>query len=99
MMQISISDIVNDKYNNNNEIDMLVKELEAKFGAKTIFTGDKLLKYNKKNRAQSKYLKNDDVHLSNDSIIKNEIKNRGDLKWIKYCLKMLLLNYLQSIDN
>ncbi|WP_339030948.1 DNA polymerase IV [Spiroplasma endosymbiont of Cantharis nigra] len=58
-----------------NEVEKVIYNLNLKFGKDKIFTGEKLLKYMDKNMVQSKFLKNDDVHISNEQII-NKWKNK-----------------------
>ncbi|AKX34131.1 DNA polymerase IV [Spiroplasma litorale] len=48
----------------------LLYRLKNKYGKSVIFTGVNYEKINNKNRSQSKYIKKDDVHLSNDQVIK-----------------------------
>ncbi|QBQ07710.1 DNA polymerase IV [Spiroplasma gladiatoris] len=67
--QLKIEDINLYERVNLNDIQKIIYDLELKFGNKNIFTGDKLIKYNQKNRGQSKYLEDDDVHLSNKQVI------------------------------
>ncbi|AOG60514.1 DNA polymerase IV [Spiroplasma helicoides] len=59
-----------------NKKEKVLGNLKLKYGVKVIFTGDQLLKYNNKNRTQSKYLKNDDVHLSNKQITEKWSKKK-----------------------
>ncbi|WP_166508261.1 Y-family DNA polymerase [Spiroplasma chinense] len=67
--QLSFDDIdLNDRLN-LNDVENIIYDMQLKFGEKNIFTGDKLIKYNDKNKGQSKYLKNDSVHISNQEII------------------------------
>lgn len=75
--QLSLADVERNKNLKHSEVDSIVNALKNKFGDKKVFTGNNLLKYNKKNRDQSKYLKNDDVHISNNSIIKKWNKKEG----------------------
>ncbi len=67
--QITFDEIDLNDTANLNFIERIIYDLNIKFGKEFIFTGNKLLMYNEKNRSQSKYLKNDDVHLSNKQIM------------------------------
>gem|GEM_PF-5968765 len=71
MNQLSLKDIEsNDNGFKKNEINNLLKKIEKKFGSNKAFTASSLLKFNDKNKKQSKYLKNDDIHISNEELIK-----------------------------
>ncbi|AUB31652.1 DNA polymerase IV [Spiroplasma floricola 23-6] len=73
--QLSIDEIDLNEGINYNEIEQIIYNLNLKFGKDKIFTGDKLVKYMDKNIVQSKFLKNDDVHISNEQIV-NKWKNK-----------------------
>lgn len=69
--QLSLKDIEsNDNGFRKNEINTLLKKIEEKFGSNKVFTASSLLKFNDKNKKQSKYLNNDDIHISNEELIK-----------------------------
>ncbi|WP_025363151.1 DNA polymerase IV [Spiroplasma culicicola] len=74
--QLSFEDIDLNDTLNLNDIGKIIYDLELKFGKKLIFTADQLIKFNDKNRSQSKYLKNDNVHISNEEIIKKWQKHK-----------------------
>ncbi|QGS51950.1 Y-family DNA polymerase [Spiroplasma tabanidicola] len=76
--QLSLGDVNLYERTNLNDIQKIIYDLELKFGTKKIFTGDKLIKYNKKNRGQSKYLENDDVHISNKQVVAKWSKEKKD---------------------
>ncbi|AUM62681.1 Y-family DNA polymerase [Spiroplasma monobiae] len=67
--QLSIDEIDLNEGIDYNEIEQIIYNLNLKFGKDKIFTGDKLVKYMDKNIVQSKFLKNDDVHISNQQIV------------------------------
>ncbi|QHX36691.1 DNA polymerase IV [Spiroplasma sp. BIUS-1] len=73
--QLSIDEIDLNEGIDYNEIEQIIYNLNLKFGKDKIFTGDKLVKYMEKNMVQSKFLKNDDVHISNEQIV-NKWKNK-----------------------
>ncbi|WP_158499810.1 Y-family DNA polymerase [Spiroplasma diminutum] len=67
--QLSIDEIDLSEGIDYNKVNQIIYNLNLKFGKDKIFTGDKLIKYMDKNIVQSKFLKNDDVHISNEQII------------------------------
>ncbi|AKU79725.1 Y-family DNA polymerase [Spiroplasma turonicum] len=54
---------------NTNYSNDLIYDLKNKFGDNVIFNGEAYNKYKTKNLAQSKYIKLDDIHLSNDQLL------------------------------
>ncbi|ASP28251.1 DNA polymerase IV [Spiroplasma corruscae] len=56
----------------------LIYDLKNKYGKEVIFTGNTLQMHKEKNVSQSKYIKKDDMHLSNDQIINKWKKGNED---------------------
>ncbi|WP_338973071.1 DNA polymerase IV [Spiroplasma endosymbiont of Panorpa germanica] len=54
--------------NNKNELDQVTFDINFSMNSEVIFTAEKLNKKIDKNISQSKFIKNDDVHISNEQV-------------------------------